>query len=599
MTSLDYLKALLKTIGVENEDDVFLSLMIEEAQQIFKHITNRTNYSSYQSGVARIAFFNYQKLGDEAKKSYNAGSMSINYNEIKTAMQGYLPLPLIKICGTKVDCEDMDIRIDYTKPLKVHVVNDFPLAENGSLIFNTSDNKFYGASNGKWVDLGVDMKETISPTVDIITSTDSEYILKITDKNGEKITPNLKGANGKDGVNGVDGKDGTNGTDGFSPTIAVNTNTETEYTLKITNKDGVITTPNLKGKDGDTGSSVTSYTTLTDKPSISNVELTGNKTLTDIGVAKVGETGNYTDLIGTPNIPTKLSELTDDKGYITAIPQATTEIGGIRANQKQDTDTVEVRIDGNTGYLYCSGGSGGGDLSGKQDKPIDSNTSYGKNALAKSDANGENTAIGMTSLYNNSTGKGNTAVGMYSLNQNTSGSFNTVIGHDAMRLMVDGNPAQTLTNSSAIGSKSSVSGSNQVQLGDSNTTTYCYGAIQNRSDRRDKADIEKTELGLDFILKLVARKWRWNYRDDYKGKENDGSKKRNRYHQGFIAQEVKGVMDELGVDFGGYQDHSINGGCDVLSLGYEEFIAPIVKAIQEQQQMIESLKSEIEMLKKG
>jgi len=37
----------------------------------------------------------------------------------------------------------------------------------------------------------------------------------------------------------------------------------------------------------------------------------------------------------------------------------------------------------------------------------------------------------------------------------------------------------------------------------------------------------------------------------------------------------------LNQDFGGFQDHSINGGKDVLSLGYEEFIAPMVRAIQE------------------
>jgi hypothetical protein len=40
-------------------------------------------------------------------------------------------------------------------------------------------------------------------------------------------------------------------------------------------------------------------------------------------------------------------------------------------------------------------------------------------------------------------------------------------------------------------------------------------------------------------------------------------------------------MDAMGVDFGGYQDHKINGGEDVLSIGYDEMIAPLVKAIQE------------------
>ena len=61
----------------------------------------------------------------------------------------------------------------------------------------------------------------------------------------------------------------------------------------------------------------------------------------------------------------------------------------------------------------------------------------------------------------------------------------------------------------------------------------------------------------------------------------DGSRKRNRYHHGLIAQEVKSVSDSLGIDFAGYQDHKVNGGGDVLSIGYTELIAPMIKAMQE------------------
>ena len=35
------------------------------------------------------------------------------------------------------------------------------------------------------------------------------------------------------------------------------------------------------------------------------------------------------------------------------------------------------------------------------------------------------------------------------------------------------------------------------------------------------------------------------------------------------------------MDFGGYQDHSIKGGDAVLTIGYEELVAPLIKAIQE------------------
>jgi hypothetical protein len=74
----------------------------------------------------------------------------------------------------------------------------------------------------------------------------------------------------------------------------------------------------------------------------------------------------------------------------------------------------------------------------------------------------------------------------------------------------------------------------------------------------------------------------------------DGSRAKRRKHQGVIAQEVKAVMDELGVDFGGYQDHSINGGTDVLTIGYDEFIAPLIKAVQELTTRVKYLEVEVQ-----
>ena len=156
----------------------------------------------------------------------------------------------------------------------------------------------------------------------------------------------------------------------------------------------------------------------------------------------------------------------------------------------------------------------------------------------------------------------------------------------------------TLTNAIAIGYQSTVTGDNQCQLGNSSVTTYVYGSVQNRSDERDKANI--TDLDYDyktFISRLKPRNFQWDMREDYlpepqydeDGKpiepENpvemdkivhDGTHIRSRRHNGFIAQEVKQIMDEMDFDFAGYQDHSVAGGMDVLSLGYEEFIAPMV-----------------------
>jgi hypothetical protein len=94
-------------------------------------------------------------------------------------------------------------------------------------------------------------------------------------------------------------------------------------------------------------------------------------------------------------------------------------------------------------------------------------------------------------------------------------------------------------------------------------------------------------------------------REDYRTDRNqtllelthDGTHKRSRYHHGLIAQEVKAVVEAQGIDFGGYQDHKIKGGDDVLSLGYGELIAPMIKAIQELTARLEAAEAEIAALK--
>ena len=87
-------------------------------------------------------------------------------------------------------------------------------------------------------------EDGFSPTIaESPDNTADMYRLDITDKNGSRTTPNLKGA---DGINGRDGMNG------FSPVIAENPeNTVDVYRLDITDKNGSRTTPNLKGADGE------------------------------------------------------------------------------------------------------------------------------------------------------------------------------------------------------------------------------------------------------------------------------------------------------------------------------------------------------------
>jgi len=112
------------------------------------------------------------------------------------------------------------------------------------------------------------------------------------------------------------------------------------------------------------------------------------------------------------------------------------------------------------------------------------------------------------------------------------------------------------------------------------------------SDRELKRDIEDSTLGLDFVKMLKPISYKWKDRDI----EGWGKKEYKRRHYGLIAQDVKATLDDLEidtVDFAGYidgksktftlEDGTVekNGDDGPLSLRYTEFIAPMIKAIQE------------------
>jgi len=114
-------------------------------------------------------------------------------------------------------------------------------------------------------------------------------------------------------------------------------------------------------------------------------------------------------------------------------------------------------------------------------------------------------------------------------------------------------------------------------------TAYLKNSVDTLSDRNLKKNIEISPLGLGFVESLKPVKY--DFKDD------------NTTHYGLIAQEVSQSLAEFGVhtdDFGGY-----NGSEGYLSLKYEEFIAPMIKAIQDQQQIINDLQSRIETLESG
>lgn len=330
--------------------------------------------------------------------------------------------------------------------------------------------------------------------------------------------------------------------------------------------------------------------------------------------------------------PTDNSGIALGKGALDALTGASNEVIAIGNNAMGNATVSQQNIGIGTNSLYGVDGTlgygnvaiGENSLYRCQSQGGNSNVAIGNYSMYYSTTGYENVAIGRSALFNIAQSYQNTAVGMgamsngtgfsastavgWSALQNTNQWYNTAIGAVAGALMQNGNPMVDLTNVTAVGYGARVSASNQIQMGNSSTSFYAYGAYNNRSDIRDKADVKDTSLGLEFINKIRPVEFKWDYREDYQElvqtenedgthslsyiqHEKDGSKTRNRYHQGVIAQEVKAVMDELGVDFAGYQDHLISDGNDVLTIGYTEFIAPLIKAIQELTARVEALEA--------
>lgn len=86
------------------------------------------------------------------------------------------------------------------------------------------------------------------------------------------------------------------------------------------------------------------------------------------------------------------------------------------------------------------------------------------------------------------------------------------------------------------------------------------------------------KFGLDFIKKLKPCKY------NFKAPLNDG-----RTHFGFIAQEVDKIVSRTEYNFVDSKKLFRNDNGEYLAINYFEFIAPLVKAVQELDKKITAL----------
>ncbi len=227
------------------------------------------------------------------------------------------------------------------------------------------------------------------------------------------------------------------------------------------------------------------------------------------------------------------------------------------------------------------------------------NVALGRRALEVNTSGNNNIAIGARALEATTTTDYNTGIGAFALQTPSTGSNNTALGYSADVSLV------TATNATALGFNATASASNYVRVGNTAVTSI-FGAVAfNTSDARFKTNIKNNVPGLDFILKLKPVTYHFEKAKYslYIGEKQDAEYVKqlkaqdaeNKTSSGFIAQEVEQAAKELNYDFDGV--YKPQNDKDTYGLGYQQFVVPLVKAVQEQQKIIEQQNESIELLK--
>lgn len=127
------------------------------------------------------------------------------------------------------------------------------------------------------------------------------------------------------------------------------------------------------------------------------------------------------------------------------------------------------------------------------------------------------------------------------------------------------------------------------------------GTIQT-SDETKKDEIDDSPLGLDFIMDLKPKTYKWKDFDYEVEEKVDGKIKKvtktrtfSRKHTGLLAQDIKQTLVDKAIstnDFAGYVEH-VDPETEQVNYGlrYSEFIGVMIKAIQELSNKVEQLEN--------
>jgi len=240
------------------------------------------------------------------------------------------------------------------------------------------------------------------------------------------------------------------------------------------------------------------------------------------------------------------------------------------------------------------------------------------NRILKTDANGYGTwqdaATGFTDLdWIFNSGSTNTDpiyhTGHILINQNTylnalsdfyvnnANNIGTQVGLGSVEFIIDD------LNATLFSDAISPLADNTISLGD---TTFRFGTLfstngyTTTSDRRVKTEIKTIQYGINQVMQLNPVSYKWKDRD-YKNQLNGNSKKDkieplsdNRII-GFIAQDLNKIVPEVVHTYQWEKDkenNPIKVPMKTLGVSYSDLIPVLIKSIQEQQELLETIDSE-------
>ena len=243
-----------------------------------------------------------------------------------------------------------------------------------------------------------------------------------------------------------------------------------------------------------------------------------------------------------------------------------------------------------------------------------SNTGVGHTCLLDLTEGIQNTAIGQNSMPNVTTGSHNTALGDSACLVLTTGSYNIGVGrlanydtlttgsHNICMGYASNPSASDSTHQFAFGNSVTGNADNSLVFGNSTLdSAIAFGAtsVTAPSDERMKEDIQDSTAGLDFINDLRPITFKWRMEKDIPEElithvpDSEKRFKNDKINHGFIAQEVKEVIDSHSEIKDGFDMWSEDEKDGRQRVGPGSLIPMLTKAVQELSQQVEDLKKKV------